>query len=362
MRIFLVLLPLILFPLAAAAQVVQSGTITPGHAAAWATDGVLRDAGTAAAGALSTLGITGTGTPFCINSASTSSPTGYNQFCLGLNGTAATISVQNYGSATALPIKFTTNGVTALQISATGDFQQTLAAGKLLVGSASNIATPVTMTGVCSLTSAGVISCPGLATSNATLTVAGTTCQLGGSCWAASGTSSTLATLNGTATAGHCVQFDSSGNLADAGAGCGGAGGSGTVSVGSANQVAYYPSTAALVAGSSNLTINTSTVGFGAGILRHVRVVTAAGAVTVAVTDDVICVNKTSGAATAVNLPSGPTTGQAFVIKDCKGDARTNNITITPASGTIDGAATLKITHNYQSINVVYNGSEWSAF
>lgn len=91
------------------------------------------------------------------------------------------------------------------------------------------------------------------------------------------------------------------------------------------------------------------------------RVVTAAGAVTVAKTDYIIIVNKSSGAATTVNLPSSPVTGQPFRIKDGKGDAATNNITITPASGTIDGMSTYVLDINYGSIDVVYNGTEWNA-
>jgi hypothetical protein len=96
------------------------------------------------------------------------------------------------------------------------------------------------------------------------------------------------------------------------------------------------------------------------GRVRNVRVVTAAGAVTVATTDDIIVVNKTSGAATVVNLPPTPTTGQFYIIKDGKGDASTNNITITPAAGNIDGSATYVMNTNYQSAEVVYNGSTWS--
>lgn len=91
-----------------------------------------------------------------------------------------------------------------------------------------------------------------------------------------------------------------------------------------------------------------------------VRVVTAAGAVTVAKTDYIVVVNKSSGAATTVNLPSSPVTGQKFIIKDGKGDAATNNITITPASGNIDGAATFVIAVNYGGVEIAYNGTQWN--
>lgn len=94
---------------------------------------------------------------------------------------------------------------------------------------------------------------------------------------------------------------------------------------------------------------------------RKTRTVTASGDVTVATTDDIVIVAKTSGAATVVNLPATPTTGVTFEIRDGKGDAATNNITITPASGNINGAATLVLDKNYAAVEVTYNGTEWSA-
>jgi len=92
----------------------------------------------------------------------------------------------------------------------------------------------------------------------------------------------------------------------------------------------------------------------------HVRVITASGAVTVTNADDVIVVNKTSGAATTVNLPASPATGDTYCIKDGKGDAATNNITITPNAGNIDGASTYVININYGGVFIVYNGTQWN--
>jgi hypothetical protein len=91
------------------------------------------------------------------------------------------------------------------------------------------------------------------------------------------------------------------------------------------------------------------------------RTITASGAVTVSGTADYfICVNKGTGAATAVNLPGSPATGLTYLIKDCKGDASTNNITVTPAAGNIDGSGTYVISNNYGSVSVTYNGVSWS--
>lgn len=95
------------------------------------------------------------------------------------------------------------------------------------------------------------------------------------------------------------------------------------------------------------------------GRIVGVRVITAAGAVTVAATDETIVVNKTVGAATVVNLPAG-VLGRRYTIKDGKGDAAANNITITPAAGNIDGAATSVINTNYGRATVAYNGTQWN--
>jgi hypothetical protein len=98
------------------------------------------------------------------------------------------------------------------------------------------------------------------------------------------------------------------------------------------------------------------------GTLRvTMRTVTAAGAVTVSATADYfVCVNKSAGAATTVNLPATPPTGLTYLIKDCRGDASTNNITITPAAGNVDGSSTYVISNNYGSVAVTYNGAAWS--
>ena len=74
--------------------------------------------------------------------------------------------------------------------------------------------------------------------------------------------------------------------------------------------------------------------------------------------DGVILVD-TSVARTITPLAS-PTKGQMHRIKDSVGSAATNNITITPSGKNIDGAASKIINTNYGSIDIVYNGTEWS--
>ena len=87
--------------------------------------------------------------------------------------------------------------------------------------------------------------------------------------------------------------------------------------------------------------------------------VTAAGAITVTRDDNTIFVNKSVGAATTVNLPAKPIPGRQLFIKDAKGDANVNNITITPASGNIDGSASLVINTAYGYATIAYNGTQW---
>jgi len=109
--------------------------------------------------------------------------------------------------------------------------------------------------------------------------------------------------------------------------------------------------------GSNNLIFDTQQNEF---LQKRVRVITAAGPITILSTDNVVIVNKTVGAATAVTLPTSPLTGVNFIIKDGRGDAFTNNITITPPVGTIDGAATLVMNTNFQAATLVYNGTQWN--
>lgn len=80
---------------------------------------------------------------------------------------------------------------------------------------------------------------------------------------------------------------------------------------------------------------------------------------TVLVTDEVVSIEVPGPVAVAVTLPAG-VTGQVFYIKDGLGlAAPATPITITPAAGTIDGAATATIDAPYGSLTLVYSGVEW---
>jgi hypothetical protein len=82
------------------------------------------------------------------------------------------------------------------------------------------------------------------------ITVGGQSILLGGST-ANQGNGPLIALATGSFISGHCRQTDAFGNEVDSGAACGsgGAGGSGTVTSGTANQLAYYNTTGTTVAG-----------------------------------------------------------------------------------------------------------------
>jgi hypothetical protein len=80
--------------------------------------------------------------------------------------------------------------------------------------------------------------------------------------------------------------------------------------------------------------------------------------------DVIIEVTNTSVART-ITLPAPSATGnvgKAFVIKDTSGGASTNNITITPTSGLIDGQVNTSISSNYGSVQVFCDGSNYYTY
>lgn len=95
----------------------------------------------------------------------------------------------------------------------------------------------------------------------------------------------------------------------------------------------------------------------------EVAIVTTSDTYTVGTSDHMILVKRTTAVSTTVSLPASGTVsiGKAYTIKDAKGDSATNNITIRGANGeTIDGATTQMISFAYESITVLWNGTEWN--
>jgi hypothetical protein len=124
-----------------------------------------------------------------------------------------------------------------------------------------------------------------------------------------------------------------------------------SLSIAAGAGITVTPTTAT---GATTLTISTA----GPEILG-VRIAVATPVTVVAATDEVVSVEVPGPVAVAVNLPAG-VTGQVFYIKDGLGlAAPATPITITPAAGTIDGAATATINAPFGSLTLVYSGVEW---
>ena len=87
---------------------------------------------------------------------------------------------------------------------------------------------------------------------------------------------------------------------------------------------------------------------------------TSSGAYVVGNTETLIVINKSVAATTTVTLQASPTTGRVLIVKDGKGDAGANNITIDGNGKTIDGAGTKVINTNYDVRRLAYNGTEWN--
>lgn len=105
--------------------------------------------------------------------------------------------------------------------------------------------------------------------------------------------------------------------------------------------------------GSNTITISAS--GLFTSVIRNA----VATPITINGTDEVVSVQVPGPVAVAVTLPVG-VTGRTYVVKDGLGlAAPATAITITPAAGTIDGAATATIDVPYGSITLIYNGTQW---
>ena len=84
---------------------------------------------------------------------------------------------------------------------------------------------------------------------------------------------------------------------------------------------------------------------------------------TVLSTDYFISVDSSGGPVT-INLPNAPTTNQQFIIKDRLGQSLVNNITIKSLGGvtTIDQQASYTFVDNFESLECLYNSSNYEVF
>lgn len=112
--------------------------------------------------------------------------------------------------------------------------------------------------------------------------------------------------------------------------------------------------------GTSTLTISES---LGGQIIAVTGLANTDSPYTVLTTDYFLACNSTAGAI-VLNFPNAPTKGSSWVIKDSLGTAGTNNVTCTTPGGvkTFDGATSKVINTNFDSIQIVYDGSNYEIF
>lgn len=80
-------------------------------------------------------------------------------------------------------------------------------------------------------------------------------------------------------------------------------------------------------------------------------------------TDEYLSVDSSGGAIT-LQLPNAATLGRVFIIKDRTGSAVAHNITITTVGGVvnIDGSPTFVMNTNFESVQVIGNGTAYEIF
>jgi len=96
------------------------------------------------------------------------------------------------------------------------------------------------------------------------------------------------------------------------------------------------------------------------GASNSERVTDTATDYTAKASDSIVAVTDTTTGRT-VTLPDAATVGKGrtITIKDISGGAGTNNITLSPATGTIDGAASQVINVNYGAYKLYSDGTNW---
>lgn len=104
-------------------SVQQSGSVTRNHIPVWNTSGVISDGGSSTDSPITSIGVTNEGgAGFCVSS-QRQTAAGRNQLCFGASTTGpATISLQNYGTASAQNLQFVINGVVTTLPSGGGNF------------------------------------------------------------------------------------------------------------------------------------------------------------------------------------------------------------------------------------------------
>ena len=97
------------------------------------------------------------------------------------------------------------------------------------------------------------------------------------------------------------------------------------------------------------------------GTGETVSAATTSGAGAHSITKNKTISNPSSAAAVFLQLPAATSLKEFsdYVVKDGKGDAGVNPITITSAGGSIDGATSIVINSNYGALVFASDGTDW---
>jgi hypothetical protein len=124
------------------------------------------------------------------------------------------------------------------------------------------------------------------------------------------------------------------------------------------SAVASSPTWTSTPGSGTALTSITAASFIGTGSFIGHRTTVADAAYTTLSTDYIVAYTSLTAART-VTLVSSPTTSIEQIIKDESGNAGTYNITVQPASGTIDGSSTKVINANSGVLRLYYAGGNW---
>ena len=96
---------------------------------------------------------------------------------------------------------------------------------------------------------------------------------------------------------------------------------------------------------------------------NYVNVTSSMSPYVVTATDYYISCDTSTGLITIL-LPNAPTQYDQFIIKDRTGNAITDNVTVTTVGGvvTIDGMTTYIFDEEYESIEMIFNGTSYEIF
>jgi len=98
-------------------------------------------------------------------------------------------------------------------------------------------------------------------------------------------------------------------------------------------------------------------------IAAYKNITTAMSPYTVLAGDEFLSCDSTAGAITLL-FPNTTTASRNFIIKDRVGNAATNNITITTVGGsvTIDGQTSYVFSDNFESLEMIFNGTTYEGY